>query len=179
MWHPGPSGIENGGPWDWAHPDQLPYDWYNLPSYPGFQNNGSLTPYVGNFDGISVVDKLREVEDTNFVNFLNITQPPVMARFTGYRVKAFSMETPVIPELRRPESMAVTKWNLLRRDREQRLYCGFSFSPEDRISDNGAHSNERYNAIFCSDGWYRASNIDYMKEFDIDFATSLIGAGGI
>ena len=179
-----PMANDFGGPWEWVHPDQLPNEWaatpwWELSSYPGFQNNGSLAPYVGNFNGTSVVDKLRQVESSNFHDTGEVALPPISARFNGYKVKAYSMETHVIPSLRSTEAIEAIPWNMLRRDREQRLYCGFAGWPEDEISDNGDHGNKRFNAIFCSDGWYRASHIDYMKEYDIDFATSLAGAGAV
>lgn len=174
-----PLANDYGGPWRWAHPDQLPVNWYEQTNYPGFQNNGSLAPYVGNFDGTtSVVDKLREIEPTNFEDTGEIALPPISARFNGYKVKAYSIETHVIPQMRTPDAVVAAPWNTLRRDREQRLYCGFAFWPEDELSDNGDHSNKRYNAIFCSDGWYRADYIDYLKEYDFEFASSLAGASG-
>lgn len=179
---PGPSGStlgipdDYGGPWGYLQPRGFPPHWNTDPiQYPQhvFQPTATLQQYVGpnytNARGISMAQKLREIEKSNFKDSGTNLVPPIVARFLGMKVRAYSMSV-----MERP--WVVEPWNILRRDREQRLFCGFQ-SDNDRLSDTGDNSNKRYEPIFCSDGWYRASDIDYMMMYDLDFKASVATAG--
>lgn len=159
-----------GGPWNTDEP-HLPSNWgtlFNSPTnqggFGGFQTNNVLLNLLD--DEGSVTRKLMDIEN---------------AERSGNSERRFYSMSPIIgPWNRAP-------WNMLRRDRENRLYCGYDVWPYSDVSKQigaGDARNDRYDPIWCTEtrsaersglGWYRADSFDYTLIYRPDLAGMLIG----
>jgi len=159
-----PDPGQNGGPWEpgafgWSN-ENLPWEVRNEITSQ-FETNSVLSSLLTTERG--VVNKLREIERTE----------PGERNF-------YSLPTEETPWFRAP-------WNVLRRDRENRLFCGFQSYPANHLSSILGADDSRtknYSRMWCTEtrekeskgeGFYRASSFDYSKVYRPDLAGALLG----
>lgn len=165
-----PDPWQLGGPWQvsgtWPQHLVIPTNWADIiPN--NFQTNNVLSSLLPNER--AVVNTLRAIEnqEKNSTSERKFYSIPIEKPWLWTRFQA--------------------PWNVLRRDRENRLFCGFQFYPGYNLSSelgSGDSRPKNYSRMWCTEtraaeksgeGFYRASSFDYSKVYRPDLAGVLLG----